>query len=56
MKILLQYLDKNIKPIPRIKTIYVTLHDNEEIKKFWKLIKKYSNIIISIQVLEERNE
>jgi hypothetical protein len=52
MKILLQYLDKSIRPIPRIRSKYIVLHNDKEIKKFWNLVKKYHNIIISIQVLE----
>jgi hypothetical protein len=54
MKILLQYLDKSIKPIPRIKIKYIVLYNDKEIKKFWNLAKKYRNIIISIQVLGEK--
>ena len=50
MKVLLQYLDKSIKPIPRIRSKYIVLKDS---KKFYNLIKKYHKIIISVQILEK---
>jgi hypothetical protein len=52
-KILIRYLDKSIRPIPHIRTKYIVLHNDKEVKKFWNLVKKYKNIIISIQVLNK---
>jgi len=52
VKILLQYLDKS-EPIPIIKIKYVVLRNDKEIKKFWNLVKKYKNIIISIHILSK---
>ena len=52
MKVLIQYLDNSVNPIPRIRNKYVVLKDSE-VKKFLNLIKKYHKIIISVQVLEK---